>query len=131
MIINGEFDVSLQPLETFAEGKGGATLGRMSIEKTFHGALKATGRGEMLNVMTAVDGSAGYVAIEQVEGVLSGRSGSFVLQHFGMMDGGSDRLILQVVPDSGAGELTGLSGTMKIKVKDGKHIYDFQFELPN
>jgi hypothetical protein len=128
--ISGTFDVSLNPLEPYAQGKNGIALGRMSIDKHFHGELKATSKGEMLSAMTPVKGSAGYVAIEQVEGRLSGKQGSFVLQHFGTMDKGGDRLVLEVVPDSGTGELLGLAGTMAIKIEAGQHFYEFEYALP-
>lgn len=129
MKISGEFEVSLKPLSAYAVGQDGINLGRMSIDKTFVGELKATSKGEMLSALTPVKGSAGYVAIEQVVGSLSGKTGSFVLQHFGTMEKGKDRLTLEVVPDSGAGELQGLSGEMVIIIKDGKHIYEFEYEL--
>ena len=45
------------------------------------------------------------------------------------MNQGTDRLILEVVPDSGTQELTGLSGTMQIRIEQGQHYYDFDFEL--
>ena len=102
----------------------------MSIDKTFHGELAATSQGEMLSAMTKTKGSAGYVAIEQVTGNLSGKSGSFVLQHFGTMDKGSDRLILEVVPGSASGEMSGLTGTMVIKIEDGQHYYELDYDLP-
>ncbi len=129
MKVSGEFDVSLSPLEGYATGQDGIKLGRMSIDKTFHGALDATSKGEMLSAMTPTQGSAGYVALEQVVGSLTDKSGSFVLQHFGTMDKGKDRLVLEVVPDSGGGELTGLSGTMVVRVNEGKHYYEFDYEL--
>jgi len=129
MRISGKFDANLNPLDFYAEGKNGINLGRMSIDKSFRGELEATSQGEMLSAMTAVEGSAGYVAIEQVEGTLSGRKGSFVLQHFGTMDKGKDRLILEVVPNSGTGELSGLVGTMSINIEDGQHSYEFEYDL--
>jgi hypothetical protein len=129
MKVSGKFEVKLQPLEAYAEGSDGVTLGRMSIDKTFSGELSASSKGEMLNAMTAVDGSAGYVAIEQVVGTLSGKSGSFVLQHFGTMSKGQDFLLLEVVPDSGSGELAGISGKMSIRMEEGQHFYDFDYEL--
>ncbi len=129
MIIKGEFEVKLNPIDTYAKGSGGIKLGRMSIDKTFRGDLSATSSGEMLSAMTSVKGSAGYVAIEQVTGTLSGKKGSFVLQHFGVMDKGKDRLILEVVPDSGENELVGLTGKMEINIEAGKHYYSFEFEL--
>lgn len=130
MKASGEFEVKMAPLDAYASGSDGNQLGRMSIDKTFSGDLNAASKGEMLSAMTAVKGSAGYVAIEQVSGKLAGKSGSFVLQHFGTMNNGNDRLVLEVVPDSGTGQLTGLTGTMKIIIDSGKHFYEFEFELP-
>lgn len=129
MKISGSFEVKLGPLDFYAQGLDGVNLGRMSIDKQFKGALEATSKGEMLSAMTSVKGSAGYVAIEQVSGVLSGKNGSFVLQHFGTMKQGSDRLILEVVPNSGSGELSSLTGEMTIKIEGGKHYYEFEYEL--
>ncbi|MEQ8523361.1 DUF3224 domain-containing protein [Gracilimonas sp.] len=129
MKISGEFEVKLNPIEAYAKGAEGISLNRMSIDKTFEGELNATSKGEMLSAMTPVKGSAGYVAIEQVTGTLSGKKGSFVLQHFGIMNKGDQKLILEVVPDSGTDELEGLSGKMAINIEDGKHFYEFKYEL--
>jgi len=129
MKITGEFQVNLQQMDSYAKGTEGVNLGRMSIDKIFSGPLEATSQGEMLSALTATQGSAGYVAIEQVVGSLSGKKGSFVLQHFGTMNRGQDRLVLEVVPDSGTGELIGLAGNMHIKKDNGKHLYEFEYEL--
>ncbi len=129
MKISGKFDVNLNPLDSCTQGQNGINLGRMSIDKTFYGELDATSEGEMLSAMTSVQGSAGYVAIEQVIGSVSGKQGSFVLQHFGTMDKGKDRLILEVIPNSGSGELAGLVGEMAIKIEDRQHYYEFEYEL--
>ncbi len=123
--INGSFEVNLQPLESSAQDP---LLGRMSIDKTFNGPLAGSSKGEMLSARTAVDSSAGYVAIEKFSGTLEGKKGSFVLQHFGIMSGGNNRLTLEVVPDSGTEELKGISGTMEIKREQG-HQYVFHYEL--
>jgi len=127
MKISGSFNVQVKPMEGDAQGQDGIMLGRMSIDKQFQGELSASSKGEMLSAMTEIKGSAGYVAIEQVTGTLMGKRGSFVLQHFGTMNRGQDRLVLEVVPDSGTGELTGLSGTMAIRIEAGQHYYDFDF----
>lgn len=127
--ISGQFSVKLNPIEGYAKGIDGINLGRMSIDKTFTGELEASSTGEMLSAMTATQGSAGYVAIEQVVGTLAGKQGSFVLQHFGSMDKGQDSLILNVIPDSGSNELTGLSGKMAIRIEGGNHFYDFEYQL--
>ncbi len=129
MLASGTFEVQLNPLDPYAQGQEGIQLGRFSIDKVFQGDLEATSRGEMLSANPAVEGSAAYVAIEQVRGSLSGRNGGFVLQHFGVMAGGENRLLLEVVPDSGSGELTGLSGSMEINMEGGAHRYRFEYSL--
>lgn len=129
MKISGEFEIKLSPLEISAQGQNGIDLARMSIDKTFFGDLSATSKGEMLSARTNIKTSAGYIAIEQVSGTLDGKSGSFVLQHFGTMQNGNNPLIIEVVPDSGTAELEGLSGKMGITIKDGKHFYDFDYSF--
>jgi hypothetical protein len=129
MRIRGKFEVKINPLDTHHQGTDGINLGRMSIDKSFSGELNATSKGEMLSAMTSVKGSAGYVAIEQVTGTLSGRRGSFVLQHFGTMDKDKDRLILEVLPDSGTNQLVGLTGNMAIIIEDTQHYYEFEYLL--
>ena len=129
MVVHGSFDITLQPLESAFAGQDGVLLGRMSFEKTFHGELSAQSRGEMLSARTAVEGAAGYVAIEQVSGSLSGKTGSFLLQHFGTRSSSHSRLTLEVVPHSGSGELSGLAGQMVIRIEGGQHYYDFDYTL--
>ncbi|TXI94622.1 MAG: DUF3224 domain-containing protein [Burkholderiaceae bacterium] len=127
--IRGSFDVKLQP-QAPTPAIVEAHLGRQTIDKQFHGELEAHSLGEMLAAMTEVKGSAGYVAIERVNGTLQGKRGSFVLMHTGVMDRGTPQLNIQVVPDSATDELVGLKGTMQIEIKDGKHYYVFDFSLP-
>jgi hypothetical protein len=122
---SGTFEVKLTPQATDDK------LGRMSIDKQFHGDLEATSKGEMLTAGTDVQGSAGYVAIERVSGTLQGRNGTFVLQHSGTMTRGAPQLTITVVPDSGTGQLVGLAGKMVINIADGKHSYDFEYTLAN
>jgi hypothetical protein len=122
----GMFEVKLTPQnDKFAD----ATLGRMTIDKQFHGDLEAVSNGQMLTAGTAVNGSAGYVAVERVSGKLHGLNGSFTLQHSATMTRGEPQLTITVVPDSGTEQLTGLAGKMTIKIADGKHSYDFEYTL--
>ena len=123
---SGAFEVKMNPQ---VDDKGEPTVGRMSLDKQFHGDLEAGSKGQMLAVMTDVSGSAGYVAMERVNGKLHGRSGTFALQHSGTMTRGTPQLIITVVPDSGTGELAGLAGTMIINIIDGKHFYEFDYTL--
>jgi hypothetical protein len=125
----GEFDVKLVPQKD--EGIGDATIGRMSIDKQYHGDLEGTGLGQMLAGMAAdVKDSGAYVAIERVRGTLHGRKGSFAVHHRGVMTRGAQDLVITVIPDSGTGELTGITGTMTIDLKDGKHFYGIDYTLP-
>lgn len=125
----GTFEVKVTPQTP--DGKfEDATMGRMTIDKQFHGDLEGTSKGQMLSAMTEVKGSAGYVAMERVTGTLQGRNGSFVLQHSATMNRGVPQLSVTVVPDSGTGQLVGLIGKMEIIIDAGKHFYDFEYTLP-
>ncbi|MGZ3419054.1 MAG: DUF3224 domain-containing protein [Polyangiales bacterium] len=125
--VRGTFTVKLGRQETETEAQTG--LGRMIIDKQFHGPLEAVSKGQMIAAGTDVKGSAGYVAIERVTGSLEGKTGSFLLQHSGLMNRGVGELIIRVVPDSGSGELMGISGTMGIDIVDGQHFYRFDYTL--
>lgn len=126
---SGAFDVKLTPKEQGAD----SPVGGMTIDKEFHGDLAATSKGEMLMASSAsVKNSAGYVAIEKVTGTLHGRSGSFYLQHTGVMTRGAGELTITVIPDTGTDQLVGLTGRMNIIIaSDGKHSYDFDYTLPD
>ena len=127
-VAKGSFTVDMKPQGEPAAADG-VSLGRLSLEKRFEGDLQATSRGEMLTAMTAVQGSAGYVAIERVTGTLHGRQGSFVFQHTGTMTRGAQQLSITVVPDSGTGDLAGLEGTFRLQIVDGQHLYEFDYRL--
>jgi hypothetical protein len=125
----GAFDVKISPIDPafrFDENP----IGRMSLDKQFHGDLEATSKGEMLSGGVPAKGEAGYVAMERVSGTLHGRAGTFLLMHNATMDNGAFHLNVVVVPGSGSAQLTGLSGKMDITIKDGKHSYDFSYALP-
>ena len=125
---SGTFEVKLSP-QAPDDTSVNSAVGRMLIDKQFQGDLEGTSKGQMLAATTAVQGSAGYVAIEQVSGKLNGRSGTFVLQHSGTMTRGAPQLTITVVPDSGTGQLTGLMGKMTIIIAEGKHSYEFEYTL--
>jgi len=124
ILATGTFDVTLTP-----HPPGDAPLARLIIDKSFHGDLSATSRGQILSARTATEGSAGYVALEEVSGTLHGRRGAFVLQHSGTLTRGTPALSVTVVPDSGTDQLTGLAGSMTIDIREGKHYYDFAYTL--
>ncbi|MDX2139716.1 MAG: DUF3224 domain-containing protein [Chloroflexota bacterium] len=125
----GTFDVTLTPQAAETETTNPA-VGRMKIDKRFYGDLDATAAGQMLTALTAVEGSASYSAIEQVSGTLHGRSGTFLLQHTGIMTRGERSLTITVVPDSGTGELADIFGAMAITIDNAGHHYQFSYTLP-
>jgi hypothetical protein len=125
--VSGAFTVKLIKQSTDTEVATG--LGRMLLDKEFTGPLEGTSTGQMLAAGTEVKGSAAYVALERVSGTLEGKRGTFHLQHTGVMNRGEGTLNITVVPDSGTGELTGLSGTMSIEIVEGKHLYQFAYDL--
>jgi len=124
--ISGEFSVGMTAQD--AQGESPA-IGRMLLDKQYHGALEARGAGQMLATHGSIAGSAAYVALETVTGTLQGRAGSFALVHQGRMNRGQPSLIIEVVPDSGTGALAGLAGRMSIRVEGHQHFYDFEFTL--
>jgi hypothetical protein len=129
MHAHGPFDVKINPLDPYNNDES-AALSRMSIDKQFHGDLDATSKGEMLATMDKATQSGGYVAIERVTGTLSGKKGSFVLQHSSTMTRGQPQQNVSVAPGSGTGELAGLSGSMVINIAaGGAHSYDFEYSL--
>jgi Protein of unknown function (DUF3224) len=121
----GTFDVKMTP-----QADDTADVGRMTLDKTFHGDLEASSIGQMIAVRTPTEGSAGYVAMERVTGTLGGKKGSFALQHFGTMNRGKQHLRIEIVPDSGTDGLAGISGTLDIIIEKGVHSYVLDYTLP-
>lgn len=125
----GTFEVKNSALGA-DDALSGTAIGRYALDKQFHGDIEGTSKGEMLGAGNPATGTAGYVAIEQVTGTLNGLTGSFALQHFGTMQDNKFELTVKVVPGSGTGDLTGISGTMTISPVNGKHSWRFEYTLP-
>ena len=128
MQAKGEFEVKRIPQDELDIGAG-ATVGHSRFDKRFHGPLEATSVVHMLAVMSPVQGSGAYVAMERIAGTLEGRKGSFFAQHNGIMDRGKPSLDLTVVPDTGTEDLKGLHGRIAIDIVDGKHFYTFDYDF--
>ena len=127
-IAQGTFEIQFQPQTSNLESAD-HQFGRLTFNKAFSGSLSGPSKGEMLSCKSSVDGSAGYVALEMFEGILDGRSGSFVLQHSSTLDRGAPQQAIMVVPDSGTGQLSGLSGRLEINIVEGKHLYTFHYNF--
>ncbi|MBB3870895.1 DUF3224 domain-containing protein [Brevundimonas mediterranea] len=123
----GTFEVKITPVAPEPDAPAD-THGRMKLAKTFHGDLEGTGVGEMLGIMAGQSGA--YVAMERVMGVLNGRQGGFSMVHRGVMNAGSQELLITIVPGSGRGDLTGISGVFHLTIADGEHRYMLDYSLP-
>ena len=130
MQASGYFDVTLAPQAADNPPARTAQIDRLSIDKKYHGDVQGTSAGQMQAIKDAGETGA-YVALEKVVASLKGRRGTFMLMHYGYMSRGTiGRWLVEIVPDSGTEELAGLSGTMKIIPKDGKHYYEIEYALP-
>jgi hypothetical protein len=126
----GTFEVKVKPLPDDVKVQGVA-VGRMSIDKVWSGDMVGTSMGEMMTASAQVTGSGGYVAVEMMKVSLKGRSGTFTLMHHATMKANADfKMLINVVPDSATGELTGLTGALTITIEPGRHSYVFDYTLP-
>ena len=127
---SGTFEVKVAPLPP-DEKVPGVGVGRMSIDKVWSGDIVGTSKGEMMTAAGEVKGSAGYVAVEMMKVEVKGRKGAFTLMHHATMKKDADfKMLINVIPDSGTGDLTGISGVLTIIVEPGKHSYVFDYTLP-
>ncbi len=126
----GTFEVKVKPLPEDVKVPG-VVVGRMSIDKVWSGDMVGTSMGEMVTAGGEVKGSGGYVAVEMMKVSIKGRSGTFTLMHHATMKANADfKMLINVIPDSGTGELTGLAGVLTIIIEPGKHSYVFDYTLP-
>jgi len=121
----GSFDVTVTP----QEGAANAPVARMLLYKEFHGALEAIAHGEMMAAHEPLTGAGVYVAIDRVTGTLDGRSGSFLMAHRGIRNADGQSLDIVIVPGSGTGQLTGITGTLGIEIVGKEHFYSVEYEL--
>jgi hypothetical protein len=104
----------------------GPALGRVAIRREFDGEMQGFSLAELLTCQPAA--VVGYVGSDQFEGKLAGRSGSFVFQHTGILEGGKLTPAGYIVPGSGTGELAGIRGSALISVTaDGQHTLDLDY----
>ncbi len=99
---------------------GGPTLNELRVTEDFTGDIAGEGTARMLQTLRA-DGSASYVAVERIVGTLEGRTGTFVFQDEGTLEGTRVKGTWFVVRGSGTGDLTGLRGEGGFEAELGKH----------
>jgi Protein of unknown function (DUF3224) len=114
----------------YDEPADGPALVRIHVVERFSGDIEAEGVAEFLQVSGAVD-SASFVGLERVSGRLGERSGTFVLQDVGTLEGTTVSGTWFVVPGSGTGELEGLRGEggFTAQLGEGAEVtLDYEFE---
>lgn len=123
MTASGSFEVKMEPQEDTD-----APAGRMVLRKEYSGDVIGHGIGQMLSKRTS-GGAAAYSAVEEFLGSVSGEKGSFTLIHNGFMTSDTQKLEVYILPGSGAGELSNISGTLEIIQENGIHKYVLNYEL--
>ena len=127
MIASAPFANDRYDEEPYGEG-GGTELQRVHIARTFSGDLEGTSTAEIL--IARSEGGGAYTGQDLVTGTLGGRSGSFVIQHGGVMGPDGISNTGTIVPGSGSGELEGISGEGTLLAdEDGNHMLTLQYEL--
>jgi Protein of unknown function (DUF3224) len=105
----GKIDVKSYEPKPYDEPPHGPALVRIHVVEEFSGDLEGGGVADFLQVSTAED-SASFVGLERVSGRVGDRSGTFVLQDEGSLEGTTVSGRWFVVPGSGTAELEGLRG---------------------
>ena len=113
----------------FDEPESGPKLTQAHVQRSFDGDL--IGTGNLMYVMTHLDDeNASFLGYEKVVGELGGRTGSFVLRHTGVYDGGAATSEMEVVSGSGTDELTGLSGAARFSAGHAEeHDMPLEYEI--
>lgn len=121
----GRFDLTSWDEETYDDAEG-ARLQRVRNTKRFEGGIDGVSEANLLMALAPEDAAA-YVGIERVTAAIDGRKGTFVLRHSASTAVGLD---IDVVPNSGTGDLAGLRGVLTIeKSPEGEHTYSFDYEM--
>jgi hypothetical protein len=110
----------------------GTPVGVARMVKQFRGGLEGRAESLFTSAFDPERGIGTYVAMESFSGSLDGRAGTLNIAHTATTDGGPARLqeIVVIVPASGTGELTGVTGSGRMHIDaDGTHHLDLDYEL--
>ena len=95
--------------KTYQEIEGSAKLSNAKATQSYSGAIEGTSSIEYL-MSYSVHGTASFVGLERVSGVVDEKAGTFVLQHNGAFSEGKACSSWSIVPGSGTGALASLRG---------------------
>jgi hypothetical protein len=107
-------------------------VGVATMEKSYEGGVTGRSATIFTSAFDPATGCGTYVALESFEGSVAGREGTFNFVHSATTSGSdrSDPFFL-LVPNSGTGALTGITGSGGLDVDaGGTHRFWLDYELP-
>jgi hypothetical protein len=126
----GRIDVKTYEPQPYEEADEGPNLVEIHVSETFSGDIDGEAVARFLQAVRK-DGSASFVGIERVTGSIGGRTGSFLLQDAGTLEGNTVKGDWFVIPGSGTRDLSGLRGEGGFTAELGQHAsitLDYWFE---
>jgi hypothetical protein len=116
--------------KTYWEGEDGRKLTKVDAVFSYAGEMKGEGSSVWL-LSYNPDGTGVAPALERFVGSLSGRSGSFVLQHSSTFDAAGVRDTFFISPGSGTASLAGISGEARLEMTGpGPFEFTLRYQLP-
>ena len=126
----GQTQVTVYQPATYDERPEAPKLNDVRLTETFTGDIEGEGTARVLQAQWA-DGSLRYCTLERIVGAIAGRSGTFLLQVEGTVQGNRNNGAWSVVPRSATGDLRGLRGDGGFEAEHGKQgswTLDYWFE---
>lgn len=125
----GQFEVTDWDEKPYAQIGEAGKLTKASVKGTLTGDIVGEVLTEWL-MCYASEKEATFFGFQKIDGALSGKKGSFVIQMSGTFDGKVAKSTWSVVPGSGSGELVGLTGEGTFDSPHGtKADYSLEYEL--
>ena len=117
-VATGSFDVAMTKVSET----------QLDMAKTYTGGMAGKGSGPFVGDAKVMV----YVALETFDGTLDGRKGGFIMMHRGYQTAAREnKLDIAIAPNSGTGELAGISGALDIRIDEaGRHFYTLRYALP-
>ncbi|MFD9354499.1 DUF3224 domain-containing protein [Streptomyces sp. NPDC060031] len=124
---NGRFTYSdweehpVGPAESFPR------LARATVTNAFTGVVTAPATTCDYTITYTAESVGGFAGMELLSGSIDGRKGTFALEERGTFDATGTDCRFEVVPGSGTGDLTGLSGSGSFRARHGESSVEYTF----
>jgi hypothetical protein len=114
--------------ERYDAPESGPAQERVAVDKAFSGDISGTSTAVLLTCQVS-DDSAGYIASERLSVSIGERTGTFVIQHGGIVDGQRIEQFGNIVPGSGTGDLSGIRGTCVYRHDANGALLTLEYEI--